>query len=197
MRLPSPGLRRSASRRWRPAPAKVPPWASLMAMDPRRRPGWSSRARHVREPAFGLPRHLDSTTSLREEATFRGYTIGRSGDRADHAPDRDPQGETCRNLLLLRRRSQESLPEGTCQPSQEENWFEDLVPSDRLGDHHPARAAGPAGAEGGVLDPPTCRPILERPIGEAAPHTASVTMLVEQWARQVGPAALVRPTAPG
>ena len=64
---------------------------SLMAMDPRggqvELPG-----EHMREPAFGLPATwIDD--SLREEATFRGYTIVDPVDGADHAPDRDPQGE--------------------------------------------------------------------------------------------------------
>ena len=47
---------------------------SLMAMDPRRAARSSCRASTCREPAFGLPATwIDE--SLREEATFRGYTI--------------------------------------------------------------------------------------------------------------------------
>ncbi len=62
-----------------------------MAMDPRggqvELPG-----EHVREPAFGLPATWVEE-AVREEATFRGYTIVDPATVLTTHPDRDPQGE--------------------------------------------------------------------------------------------------------
>jgi len=140
----------------------------LMAMDPRGGqvdiPG-----EHVREPAFGLPATwIDE--SLREEATFRGYTIV------------DPATVLTTHLTeILKENMPDLLSYGEVQkllrdlPSEQKKLVEDLVPS--------------------VVSATTIQRVLQallkervsirdlgsilEGIAEAAPHTASITNLVE------------------
>jgi flagellar biosynthesis protein FlhA len=141
----------------------------LMAMDPRggqvELPG-----EHVKEPAFGLPATwIDD--SLREEATFRGYTIVDPATvltthlteiLKDNMPDLLSYAEVQKLLADL--------------PQHQKKLVEDLVPS--------------------VVTTTTIQRVLQallrervsirdlgailEGIGEAAPHTGSITMLVEQ-----------------
>ena len=141
---------------------------SLMAMDPRGGqvdlPG-----EHVREPAFGLPATwIDE--SLREEATFRGYTIV------------DPATVLTTHLTeILKENMADLLSYGEVQkllkdlPSEQKKLVDDLVPS--------------------VVTSTTLQRVLQallkervsiRDLGailegvaEAAPHTSSITNLVE------------------
>jgi len=140
----------------------------LMAMDPRGGqvdfPG-----EHVREPAFGLPATwIDE--SLREEATFRGYTIV------------DPATVLTTHLTeILKDNMADLLSYGEVQkllkdlPSDQKKLVEDLVPS--------------------VVSSTTIQRVLQallkervsirdlgailEGIAEAAPHTTSITNLVE------------------
>ena len=140
----------------------------LMAMDPRGGqvdiPG-----EHVREPAFGLPATwIDE--SLREEATFRGYTIV------------DPATVLTTHLTeILKESMPDLLSYGEVQkllkdlPAEQKKLVEDLVPS--------------------VVSATTIQRVLQallkervsirdlgsilEGIAEAAPHTASITNLVE------------------
>ena len=141
---------------------------SLMAMDPRGGqvdlPG-----EHVREPAFGLPATwIDD--SLREEATFRGYTIV------------DPATVLTTHLTeILKENMADLLSYGEVQkllkdlPAEQKKLVDDLVPS--------------------VVTSTTLQRVLQallkervsiRDLGailegvaEAAPHTTSITNLVE------------------
>ncbi|HQP20357.1 MAG TPA: FHIPEP family type III secretion protein, partial [Phenylobacterium sp.] len=142
---------------------------SLMAMDPRggqvELPG-----EHVREPAFGLPATwIDD--GLREEATFRGYTIV------------DPATVLTTHLTeILKENMPDLLSYAEVQkllkemaPDQKK-LVDDLVPSvvsiatiQRVLQALPRERVS-------VRDLPS---ILEG-IGEAAPHTSSITLLVEQ-----------------
>jgi flagellar biosynthesis protein FlhA len=140
----------------------------LMAMDPRGgqvdMPG-----EHVREPAFGLPATwIDD--SLREEATFRGYTIV------------DPATVLTTHLTeILKENMADLLSYGEVQkllkelPAEQKKLVDDLVPS--------------------VVSNTTLQRVLQallkervsiRDLGailegvaEAAPHTSSLTNLVE------------------
>ena len=140
----------------------------LMAMDPNGRqvelPG-----EHTREPAFGLPATwIDE--SLREEATFRGYTIV------------DPSTVLTTHLTeILKENMAELLSYGEVQKllkelgTEEQKLVEELIPS--------------------VVTVTTLQRVLQtllrekvsiRDLGaileglaEAAPHTSSVTTLVE------------------
>ena len=140
----------------------------LMAMDPRGGqvdiPG-----EHVREPAFGLPATwIDE--ALREEATFRGYTIV------------DPATVLTTHLTeVLKENMPDLLSYGEVQkllkdlPSEQKKLVEDLVPS--------------------VVSATTIQRVLQallkervsirdlgsilEGIAEAAPHTSSIIHLVE------------------
>jgi flagellar biosynthesis protein FlhA len=142
---------------------------SLMAMDPRggqvELPG-----EHLREPAFGLPATwIDE--SLREEATFHGYTIV------------DPATVLTTHLTeILKENMPDLLSYAEVQkllkelPAEQKKLVEDLIPT----------AASVATVQRvlqallrervSIRDLPA---ILEG-IGEAAPHTSSITNLVEQ-----------------
>ncbi|MGA0607517.1 flagellar biosynthesis protein FlhA [Phenylobacterium sp. VNQ135] len=141
----------------------------LMAMDPRggqvELPG-----EHVKEPAFGLPATwIDD--GLREEATFRGYTIV------------DPATVLTTHLTeILKENMPDLLSYAEVQklladlPQHQKKLVEDLVPS--------------------VVSTTTIQRVLQallrervsirdlgailEGVGEAAPHTASITLLVEQ-----------------
>jgi flagellar biosynthesis protein FlhA len=142
---------------------------ALMAMDPRggqvELPG-----EHIREPAFGLPATwIDE--SLREEATFHGYTIV------------DPATVLTTHLTeILKENMPDLLSYAEVQkllnelPDTQKKLVGDLIP--------------------GVVSVTTVQRVLQallrervsirdlpailEGIGEAAPHTASVTNLVEQ-----------------
>jgi len=141
----------------------------LMAMDPRggqvELPG-----EHVKEPAFGLPATwIDD--GLREEATFRGYTIV------------DPATVLTTHLTeILKENMPELLTYAEVQklladlPTQQKKLVDDLVPS--------------------VVSVTTIQRVLQallrervsirdlgailEGVGETAPHTSSITLLVEQ-----------------
>jgi len=141
----------------------------LMAMDPRggqvELPG-----EHVKEPAFGLPATwIDD--GLREEATFRGYTIV------------DPATVLTTHLTeILKENMPDLVTYAEVQkllkdlPAEQKKLSEDLIPT--------------------VVSATTVQRVLQallrervsirdlgailEGIGEAAPHTQSITMLVEQ-----------------
>ena len=141
----------------------------LMAMDPRgaqvELPG-----EHMKEPAFGLPATwIDD--GLREEATFRGYTIV------------DPATVLTTHLTeVLKENMPDLLSYAEVQklikdlPAEQKKLSEDLIPS--------------------VVTATTVQRVLQallrerisirdlgailEGIGEAAPHTSSITLLVEQ-----------------
>jgi len=141
----------------------------LMAMDPRggqvEFPG-----EHVREPAFGLPATwIDD--SLREEATFRGYTIV------------DPATVLTTHLTeILKENMPDLLSYAEVQkllkdlPAEQKKLVEDLVPSVVSATTIQRVLQALLRERVSIRDLPA---ILEG-IGEAAPHTASVTNLVEQ-----------------
>ncbi|MGH6964085.1 MAG: flagellar biosynthesis protein FlhA [Phenylobacterium sp.] len=141
----------------------------LMAMDPRggqvEFPG-----EHIREPAFGLPATwIDD--SLREEATFRGYTIV------------DPATVLTTHLTeILKENMPDLLSYAEVQkllkdlPAEQKKLVEDLVPSIVSATTIQRVLQALLRERVSIRDLPA---ILEG-IGEAAPHTASVTMLVEQ-----------------
>jgi flagellar biosynthesis protein FlhA len=141
----------------------------LMAMDPRggqvELPG-----DHVKEPAFGLPATwIDD--SLREEATFRGYTIVDPATvltthlteiLKDNMPDLVSYAEVQKLLKEL--------------PAEQKKLSEDLIPS-----------VVSATTVVRVLQALLRERVSIRDIGsilegvaEAAPHTSSITNLVEQ-----------------
>ena len=142
---------------------------AMMAMDPRggqvELPG-----EHVREPAFGLPATwIDD--SLREEATFRGYTIV------------DPATVLTTHLTEILK---ENMPDLLSysevqkllkdQPADQKKLVDDLVPSVVTATTIQRVLQALLRERVSIRDLPA---ILEG-IGEAAPHTASVTLLVEQ-----------------
>ncbi len=141
----------------------------LMAMDPRggqvEFPG-----EHIREPAFGLPATwIDET--LREEATFRGYTIV------------DPATVLTTHLTeILKENMPDLLSYAEVQkllkdlPSEQKKLVEDLVPSVVSATTIQRVLQALLRERVSIRDLPA---ILEG-IGEAAPHTASVTLLGEQ-----------------
>jgi flagellar biosynthesis protein FlhA len=141
----------------------------MMAMDPRggqvELPG-----EHVREPAFGLPATWVDE-ALREEATFRGYTIV------------DPATVLTTHLTeILKENMPDLLSYAEVQkllkdmPAEQKKLVEDLVPSVVTATTIQRVLQALLRERVSIRDLPA---ILEG-IGEAAPHTASVTLLVEQ-----------------
>ncbi len=142
---------------------------SLMAMDPSggqvELPG-----EHMREPAFGLPATwIDD--SLREEATFRGYTIV------------DPATVLTTHLTeILKENMPDLLSYAEVQkllkdlPAEQKKLVDDLVPSVVSATTIQRVLQALLRERVSIRDLPA---ILEG-IGEAAPHTGSITLLVEQ-----------------
>ena len=142
---------------------------SLMAMDPRggqvEIPG-----EHMREPAFGLPATwIDD--GLREEATFRGYTIV------------DPATVLTTHLTeILKDNMAELLSYAEVQkllkdlPAEQKKLVDDLIPATVTATTVQRVLQALLRERVSIRDLPA---ILEG-IGEAAPHTNSVAMLVEQ-----------------
>jgi len=142
---------------------------ALMAMDPRggqvELPG-----EHVKEPAFGLPATwIDD--GLREEATFRGYTIV------------DPATVLTTHLTeILKENMPDLLTYAEVQklikdlPAEQKKLAEDLVPNVVTATTIQRVLQALLRERVSVRD---LGAILEG-IGEAAPHTASITLLVEQ-----------------
>jgi flagellar biosynthesis protein FlhA len=142
---------------------------ALMAMDPRG--GQVEIAgEHMREPAFGLPATwIDE--GLREEATFRGYTIV------------DPATVLTTHLTeILKDNMAELLSYAEVQkllkdlPAEQKKLVDDLIPSIVTATTVQRVLQALLRERVSIRDLPA---ILEG-IGEAAPHTASVAMLVEQ-----------------
>ena len=141
---------------------------SLMAMDPSggqvELPG-----EHMREPAFGLPATwIDD--SLREEATFRGYTIV------------DPATVLTTHLTeILKENMPDLLSYAEVQkllkdlPGEQKKLVDDLVPAVVSATTIQRVLQALLRERVSIRDLPA---ILEG-IGEAAPHTSSITMLVE------------------
>lgn len=141
----------------------------LMAMDPRggqvEIPG-----EHMREPAFGLPATwIDE--ALREEATFRGYTIV------------DPATVLTTHLTeILKENMPDLLSYSEVQkllkdlPGEQKKLVEDLIPSVVSATTIQRVLQALLRERVSIRDLPA---ILEG-IGEAAPHTPSITLLVEQ-----------------
>jgi flagellar biosynthesis protein FlhA len=141
----------------------------LMAMDPRggqvELPG-----EHVREPAFGLPATWIEE-SLREEATFRGYTTV------------DPATVLTTHLTeILKENMPDLLSYGEVQKllkdltAEEKKLVEDLIPSVASASTVQRVLQALLRERVSIRDLPT---ILEG-IAEAAPHTSSIIGLVEQ-----------------
>ena len=142
---------------------------SLMTMDPRggqvELPG-----EHVREPAFGLPATwIDE--SLREEATFRGYTIV------------DPATVLTTHLTeILKENMPDLLSYGEVQkllkemPAEQKKLVDDLIPGVVTMTTVQRVLQALLRERVSIRDLPA---ILEG-IGEAAPHTHSIQSLVEQ-----------------
>ena len=142
---------------------------SLMAMDPRggqvELPG-----DHVKEPAFGLPATwIDD--NLREEASFRGYTIVDPATvltthlteiLKDNMPDLLTYAEVQKLLKDL--------------PAEQKKLVDDLIPTIVTATTIQRVLQALLRERISIRDLPA---ILEG-IGEAAPHTASITLLVEQ-----------------
>ena len=140
----------------------------LMAMDPHGRqvdlPG-----EHVREPAFGLPATWVDE-GLREEATFRGYTlVDPSTVLTTHLTEilKDNMAD-----LLSYAEVQKLLKE---LPTEQKKLVEDLVPSVVTTTTIQRVLQALLRERVSIRDLPT---ILEG-LAEAAPHTSSVTNLVE------------------
>ena len=141
---------------------------SLMAMDPRggqvELPG-----EHMKEPAFGLPATwIDA--SLKEEATFRGYTIV------------DPATVLTTHLTeILKDNMADLLSYAELQkllkelPAEQKKLADDLIPSVVTASTVQRVLQALLRERVSIRDLPA---ILEG-IGEAAPHTGSITGLVE------------------
>ncbi|HEV2530648.1 MAG TPA: flagellar biosynthesis protein FlhA [Phenylobacterium sp.] len=141
----------------------------LMAMDPRggqvELPG-----EHLREPAFGLPATwIDE--SLREEATFHGYTIV------------DPATVLTTHLTeILKENMPDLLSYAEVQkllkelPAEQKKLVDDLIPAIVSVTTIQRVLQTLLRERVSIRDLPA---ILEG-IGEAAPHTTSITTLVEQ-----------------
>jgi flagellar biosynthesis protein FlhA len=141
----------------------------LMAMDPRggqiELPG-----EHMKEPAFGLPATwIDDT--LREEATFRGYTIV------------DPATVMTTHLTeILKENMPDLLTYAEVQkllkdlPAEQKKLSEDLIPTVVTATTVQRVLQALLRERVSIRD---LGAILEG-IGEAAPHTTSITLLVEQ-----------------
>ncbi|MBS0333084.1 MAG: flagellar biosynthesis protein FlhA [Proteobacteria bacterium] len=141
----------------------------MMAMDPRggqvELPG-----EHVKEPAFGLPATWVDE-ALREEATFRGYTIV------------DPATVLTTHLTeILKENMPDLLSYAEVQkllkdlPAEQKKLVDDLIPSVITATTVQRVLQALLRERVSIRDLPA---ILEG-IGEAAPHTTSVTALVEQ-----------------
>ncbi|OYX04787.1 MAG: flagellar biosynthesis protein FlhA [Caulobacter vibrioides] len=141
----------------------------LMCMDPRggqvELPG-----EHVREPAFGLPATWIAD-DLREEATFRGYTVV------------DPATVLTTHLTeILKENMADLLSYAEVQkllkelPEAQKKLVDDLIPGTVTATTVQRVLQSLLRERVSIRDLPQ---ILEG-IGEAAPHTASVTQLVEQ-----------------
>ncbi|HET9160264.1 MAG TPA: flagellar biosynthesis protein FlhA [Caulobacteraceae bacterium] len=148
---------------------------ALMAMDPRggqvELPG-----EHVREPAFGLPATWIEE-SLREEATFRGYTIV------------DPATVLTTHLTeILKDNMSDLLSYAEVQkllkelPADQKKLVEDLIPSVVNATTVQRVLQALLRERVSIRDLPA---ILEG-IGEAAPHTSSVLNLVEAVRAKLG-----------
>ena len=147
----------------------------LMAMDPRGQqvdlPG-----EHGREPAFGLPATwIDE--ALREEATFRGYTIV------------DPATVLTTHLTeILKENMADLLSYSEMQkllkelPAEQKKLVDDVIPSavSHTTLHRVLQALLKERVS--VRDLPT---IIEA-LGEAAPHTSSISALVEHVRGRLG-----------
>ena len=141
----------------------------LMAMDPRGAqvdlPG-----EHMKEPAFGLPATwIDD--ALREEATFRGYTIV------------DPATVMTTHLTeILKENMPDLLTYAEVQkllkdlPAEQKKLSEDLIPTIVTASTLQRVLQALLRERVSIRD---LGAILEG-IGEAAPHTTSITLLVEQ-----------------
>lgn len=141
---------------------------SLMAMDPAggqvELPG-----EHMREPAFGLPATwIDE--SLREEATFRGYTIV------------DPATVLTTHLTeILKEAMPDLLSYAEVQkllndlPGEQKKLVEDLVPSVVTAATLQRVLQALLKERVSIRD----LPLILEGVSEAAPHTGSVTALVE------------------
>ncbi|HEX8231835.1 MAG TPA: flagellar biosynthesis protein FlhA [Caulobacteraceae bacterium] len=148
---------------------------SLMAMDPAGRqvelPG-----EHMREPAFGLPATwIDE--SLREEATFRGYTIV------------DPATVLTTHLTeILKDNMADLLSYAEVQkllkelPPEQKKLADDLVPSTVSATTLQRVLQALLRERVSIRDLPG---ILEA-LGEMAPHTSSITALVEHVRTRLG-----------
>jgi flagellar biosynthesis protein FlhA len=141
----------------------------LMAMDPRggqvELPG-----EHMREPAFGLPATWIEE-SLREEATFRGYTTV------------DPATVLTTHLTeILKENMADLLSYAEVQKllkdltTEQKKLVDDLIPSVATATTVQRVLQSLLREKVSIRDLPS---ILEG-IAEAAPHTASITNLVEQ-----------------
>ncbi|AAK22894.1 flagellar biosynthesis protein FlhA [Caulobacter vibrioides] len=141
----------------------------LMCMDPRggqvELPG-----EHVREPAFGLPATWIAD-DLREEATFRGYTVV------------DPATVLTTHLTeILKENMADLLSYAEVQkllkelPETQKKLVDDLIPGTVTATTVQRVLQSLLRERVSIRDLPQ---ILEG-VGEAAPHTASVTQLVEQ-----------------
>jgi flagellar biosynthesis protein FlhA len=141
----------------------------LMAMDPRggqvELPG-----EHMREPAFGLPATwIDE--SLREEATFRGYTIV------------DPATVLTTHLTeILKENMPDLLSYAEVQKLLKELTPEQKKLADELIPSQVTATTVQRVLQALLREKISIRdlPVILEGIGEAAPHTASVTNLVEQ-----------------
>ena len=148
---------------------------SLMAMDPSGRqvelPG-----EHGREPAFGLPATwIDE--NLRDEATFRGYTIV------------DPATVLTTHLTeILKDNMADLLSYSEMQkllkdlPGDQKKLVEDLIPSSVSATSLHRVLQALLKERVSIRDLAT---ILEA-LGEAAPHTSSITALVEHVRSRLG-----------
>jgi flagellar biosynthesis protein FlhA len=124
----------------------------------------------MREPAFGLPATwIDE--SLREEATFRGYTIV------------DPATVLTTHLTeILKENMPDLLSYAEVQkllkelPPEQKKLVDDIIPSTVSAATVQRVLQALLKEQVSIRDLPS---ILEG-IGEAAPHTSSVTLLVEQ-----------------
>jgi flagellar biosynthesis protein FlhA len=141
------------------------------------------------EPTFGLQAMWISQISARRPPS--GPYRGRSGDRRDHAPDRDRQGQPGRDAEL--RRDAEALGRARSAIPEASGRSRAAAHLDR---RNPARAPGAPGRAG--LDPrPAARP---RGRGRGRPFTQNAVFIIEhvrvRLARQIsnavtGPAGYV------
>jgi flagellar biosynthesis protein FlhA len=131
---------------------------------------------HVREPAFGLPATWINE-SLREEATFRGYTIV------------DPATVLTTHLTeILKDNMAELLSYSEMQkllkdlPAEQKKLVEDLVPSVITATTVQRVLQSLLRERVSIRD----LPVILEAMGEAAPHTSSVASLVEHVRGRLG-----------